>query len=171
MNRDSKGRFAKKLDFEFVVGRKYKTANGGWAVLRGTDRSSVPYFFLHQDNVRRWHLSSGVCLLNMMDGSKTPYDIIGPWEEPAETATTAPSHYTTESGENYIDTIKELLGRDAFNGFCLGNALKYMKRAGEKPGEPAVKDYKKALDYLLWHIGPLPDSVKQELRKLGKGKV
>jgi len=30
-----------------------------------------------------------------------------------------------------------------------GNALKYLKRAGLKPGEPMLKDLKKALDYLV----------------------
>lgn len=33
--------------------------------------------------------------------------------------------------------------------FCLGNVLKYIVRAGRKPGEGALKDLKKAKEYLL----------------------
>ena len=32
--------------------------------------------------------------------------------------------------------------------FCLGNAVKYICRAGKKPGEDEVKDLEKAVDYL-----------------------
>lgn len=32
--------------------------------------------------------------------------------------------------------------------FNLGNVLKYLWRHGRKPGEPALKDLRKALDYL-----------------------
>jgi hypothetical protein len=32
--------------------------------------------------------------------------------------------------------------------FCTGNALKYLARAGRKPGEDAVTDLKKAIWYL-----------------------
>lgn len=33
-------------------------------------------------------------------------------------------------------------------GFCLGNALKYISRAGKKPGVPAEKDLRKARWYI-----------------------
>lgn len=32
--------------------------------------------------------------------------------------------------------------------FSLGNVIKYVLRAGKKPGEDALKDLKKAYDYL-----------------------
>lgn len=39
--------------------------------------------------------------------------------------------------------------------FCLGNVIKYLARAGKKPGEPAIKDLKKARDYLDFAINNL----------------
>ena len=39
--------------------------------------------------------------------------------------------------------------------FCLGNVIKYLARAGKKPGEPAIKDLKKARDYLGFAINNL----------------
>lgn len=37
-------------------------------------------------------------------------------------------------------------------GFCLGNALKYIARAGRKPGANDVEDLEKALWYLAREI-------------------
>lgn len=37
-------------------------------------------------------------------------------------------------------------------GFCLGNAVKYIQRAGKKPDEPEVVDLKKAIWYIQRHI-------------------
>lgn len=39
--------------------------------------------------------------------------------------------------------------------FCLGNVIKYLARAGKKPGEPTIKDLKKARDYLDFAINNL----------------
>lgn len=36
--------------------------------------------------------------------------------------------------------------------FSMGNALKYILRAGYKPGEPKAKDLRKAIDYLQHEI-------------------
>jgi hypothetical protein len=43
-------------------------------------------------------------------------------------------------------------------GFCLGNALKYIQRAGSKPGESEVVDLKKAVWYIQRHIHELDPS-------------
>jgi hypothetical protein len=40
-------------------------------------------------------------------------------------------------------------------GFCLGNVVKYVARAGKKPGESALDDLKKAAQYLARHIARL----------------
>jgi hypothetical protein len=40
-------------------------------------------------------------------------------------------------------------------GFCLGNTIKYISRAGKKPGESELKDLKKALWYLSRHVRSL----------------
>lgn len=42
--------------------------------------------------------------------------------------------------------------------FCIGNALKYIQRAGFKPGEEEVQDIKKAIWYLRSHIHELDPS-------------
>ncbi len=45
-------------------------------------------------------------------------------------------------------------------GFCLGNALKYIARAGKKGGEAQhLEDLKKARTYLDWEIARLSESV------------
>lgn len=53
-----------------------------------------------------------------------------------------PAHYTA-GGIEAITVI------EAWKlGFCLGNALKYIARAGRKPGAETVEDLKKARWYL-----------------------
>lgn len=61
-----------------------------------------------------------------------------------------------------IDLCKEL-------GFCLGNAVKYILRAGSK-GDPdlsrqqrCVPDFKKAIDYLNFVLQEMDDNGQQEL--------
>lgn len=67
--------------------------------------------------------------------SKKPYEFVN-----------NPNHYTTD---NYrvIDII------NAFNlNFELGNALKYIIRAGKKPDQSKVQDLQKAIFYLREEI-------------------
>ena len=48
--------------------------------------------------------------------------------------------------DNPFEPIKII---DYYNlDFSLGNVIKYILRAGKKPGEDALKDLKKAYDYL-----------------------
>lgn len=42
--------------------------------------------------------------------------------------------------------------------FNLGSVLKYIARAGKKPGEDAVRDYKKCIEYLQFEIEKVQDS-------------
>ncbi len=58
-----------------------------------------------------------------------------------------PAHY--EQGSPY-EAIKIIEHYDL--RFSLGNALKYLLRAGKKPGESYVKDLKKAVVYLQFEI-------------------
>jgi hypothetical protein len=54
-----------------------------------------------------------------------------------------PNHYKTEKGIESIDVI------EAFElDFCLGNAVKYILRAGKKPDQPIERDLEKAIWYL-----------------------
>lgn len=60
------------------------------------------------------------------------------WESP-----NTKDYYKAPNGFEAIDII------DAYDlGFHLGNAIKYILRAGKKPGSDEVEDIKKAIDYL-----------------------
>lgn len=63
-----------------------------------------------------------------------------------------PNHYKTKSGLEVIDII------EAFNlGFKLGNAVKYILRAGKK--DSIVQDLRKA----IWYI-------EREIKEIENGK-
>jgi hypothetical protein len=55
-----------------------------------------------------------------------------------------PAHYG--GADNPYETIKVVEAWDL--GFCLGNVVKYVSRAGRKPGVDALVDLKKARWYL-----------------------
>lgn len=58
-----------------------------------------------------------------------------------------PNHYKTDKGIESIDVI------EAFElDFCLGNAVKYILRAGKKPDQPIERDLEKAIWYLQRRI-------------------
>lgn len=67
----------------------------------------------------------------------------------ADDAVEHPSHYTRGRFET-IDVIE-----DWGLGFCLGNAVKYISRAGHKDPSRTVEDLKKARWYLERHIAQL----------------
>jgi len=60
-----------------------------------------------------------------------------------------PSHYT-DGGIEVIDYIEAKLTDEQFEGFLLGNVLKYSSRAGKKFDK--VEDLKKAQKYLEWLV-------------------
>lgn len=43
-----------------------------------------------------------------------------------------PSHYVGRNGLEAVDVLKEFLTPEEFMGWCKGNALKYLLRAGRK---------------------------------------
>lgn len=59
-----------------------------------------------------------------------------------------PAHYNA-GGIECIDAIQAALTPEEFAGFCKGNALKYIWRAGKK-GD-AIQDFKKS----SWYISKL----------------
>lgn len=62
-----------------------------------------------------------------------------------------PSHYG--GGDNVYEAIKVI---QAWNlGFCLGNTIKYICRAGKKTKETEIEDLKKAQWYLQERINEL----------------
>lgn len=60
-----------------------------------------------------------------------------------------PPHYHSKNFE-VIDIIE-----DFELGFCLGNVIKYVLRAGKKSSETCIKDLNKAAWYLNRHIESL----------------
>lgn len=64
-----------------------------------------------------------------------------------------PQHY---GGDTTYEAIKviEAWGLD----FCLGNALKYISRAGHKPGTQRTEDLQKSIWYLLYEINGYKDN-------------
>lgn len=62
-----------------------------------------------------------------------------------------PSHYTQGKYET-IDVVRETLGPEKFEGYCIGNIMKYIIRYPHKNG---LEDLKKARVYLNWAIETL----------------
>lgn len=70
--------------------------------------------------------------------------------DPAE-AVAHPAHYG--GADNVYEAIKVI---EAWNlGFCLGNTVKYISRAGKKNAEKEIEDLKKAAWYLARRIEQL----------------
>lgn len=66
-----------------------------------------------------------------------------------------PDYYDPESEQEPVKVIR------AWNlGFCLGNVLKYIARAGRKPGTSALGDLKKAATYLALEIEAIEKEAK-----------
>ena len=66
---------------------------------------------------------------------------------------TRPSHYKVGSGKH--EPYKVI--RDWGLNFNLGNAVKYISRAGAKAGETAVDDLQKAIQYIKFEIEALSE--------------
>lgn len=65
-----------------------------------------------------------------------------------------PAHYAAGRYE-VIDIIEDQLGLDGLRGFCLGNTIKYVCRAGKKNPGKTVEDLKKGMWYLKHYIEKL----------------
>ena len=74
-------------------------------------------------------------------------------------AVRSPKHYKLP-GLNIesIDVLRSVLTPEEFKGFCRGNALKYLIRAGKKDSE--LQDIKKAGVYIGWCIDTIQDQEK-----------
>ncbi len=66
-------------------------------------------------------------------------------QNPVPDMVNSPPHYT-DGGIETIDYIAAKLGPDGFRSYCVGNALKYISRAGKKGA--AKEDMSKAIWYL-----------------------
>ena len=67
---------------------------------------------------------------------------------PKQDAVHHPAHYC-KGGVECIAAIKASMSKEAFAGYCKGNALKYLWRYEDKGG---VESLRKALVYLNWLI-------------------
>lgn len=74
-------------------------------------------------------------------------------------AVRSPKHYKLP-GLNIesVDVLRSVLTPEEFKGFCRGNALKYLIRAGKKDSE--LQDIKKAGVYIEWLIDTIQDQEK-----------
>lgn len=63
----------------------------------------------------------------------------------------SPDHYKL-NGLNIevVDVIKTVLTEDEFKGWCKGNALKYLMRAGKKDKSKEKQDFAKAGVFISW---------------------
>lgn len=61
-----------------------------------------------------------------------------------------PAHYTSKNGVECIQVTEQF-------DFLLGNVLKYVWRAGDKPGNTKLQDLQKA----LWYLTRAVDREKQ----------
>lgn len=64
-----------------------------------------------------------------------------------------PSHYGSK--DDPYECIKVMRAYGLDKNFCLGNAFKYLVRAGKKPNEPQIRDLEKAVDYINMEIGEM----------------
>ena len=86
------------------------------------------------------------------DVFKAPKKVINEWYNlffgnPENDAVNHPSHYADGKIE-CIDYIQDKLTKEEFQGYCKGNALKYISRAGKKNPDKYNEDLQKAIWYL-----------------------
>lgn len=77
------------------------------------------------------------------------YHFFGEDQEQQPDAVNHPSHYC-DGGIETIDYIRAKMSREEFIGYCKGNALKYISRAGKKAENSLKQDLSKAITYLEW---------------------
>ena len=107
--------------------------------------------------------SSGTCEISIYDSTEDELDYaltkisvanesnVNGVDEPKNDIINRPAHYTDGKIE-VIDFIE-----DKKLGFCLGNAIKYIARAGKKDPTKTVEDLKKAIWYLNRRIKELEE--------------
>ena len=70
-----------------------------------------------------------------------------------EEAVDHPAHYN----QGNIEVIDYIEDQGLMSGFCLGNAIKYISRAGKKDPSTEIEDLSKACWYLNRYIKYLQD--------------
>lgn len=116
----------------------FRTNNGPWhqAVSRGW---CDDWYVLQDDGKWLWHSSNQTAWSERRRGL-TVCRLDAPVNE-SEPDAINPQHYQFQGGVEAIDLAKHL-------SFALGNVVKYVARAGRKPGVDALEDLDKAANYL-----------------------
>lgn len=68
------------------------------------------------------------------------------------------SSYYDAGGIESLDVIKAKLTSEQYEGYLLGNALKYMMRINFKTPDMRSRDAKKAANYSKWLAELIPES-------------
>ena len=76
-------------------------------------------------------------------------------EQRVEDQINHPRHYANDNPAYEAIKVIEAWGLD----FCLGNTVKYISRAGKKPGNSELQDLQKALWYLTRRIQQVEGSL------------
>jgi hypothetical protein len=112
-------------------------------------------------------IEDNVTKLNDVDTEVKVSDIRPKMPEVAKTKEMIdhPDHYW--GGDNPYETIKVIHAWEL--GFCLGNTVKYISRAGKKDPATRIEDLRKALWYLQKHIehevlNELDNSIRATIR-------
>lgn len=71
----------------------------------------------------------------------------------------SPGHYNLKNGVEVIDIIRASLSEAEFAGFCKGNVIKYLLRAGKKDNE--ANDFAKAARYIGYLSADRDELVKK----------
>lgn len=74
-----------------------------------------------------------------------------------------PKHYRNTSAKcSYCGEPIECIDVVEHMGFSLGNAVKYIWRVGQKPGESVLRDLKKAAWYIAHEIGKIEKAIERK---------
>tara|TARA_B100002019_G_C21253481_1_gene592520 strand:- start:85 stop:441 length:357 start_codon:yes stop_codon:yes gene_type:complete len=71
-----------------------------------------------------------------------------------------PIHYGGK--DNPCETIKVIESLGILSGFCIGNAIKYLMRAGKKDQHKTIEDLEKAIWYIDYFINDLKSKNDKE---------
>ena len=102
---------------------------------------------LHLDDANAEYITIKKAIIAAVDEARE--EEVG--QKPTTPSHTTPDHYQLDPEP--IDVIK---GWDL--GFCLGNVIKYIARAGHKAGESRDKDLHKAMEYLRMELEDQADA-------------
>lgn len=112
-------------------------------------------YLVREDKKGRYITTDDGCNIRFRSLDTDCWEILGTTSDPIN----HPAHYTTGNIE-VIDFIE-----DKGFGYHLGNAIKYISRAGIKDKSKEVEDLKKAVWYIKRHIENISKNKQHEQRE------